>query len=169
MKSVEIKINGRMAELRIIHRKGDHILAEVDGRRYELDLCRLKEGVYSILTDGKSYNIDLVQQKSFKDYVGHTHYSTYDISIIDAEAKYLQAKGNKGGDDSNIISSPMPGKVVRIPAKEGEMLKEGETAIVVSAMKMESEYKVNSDKKVVRIMVKEGDIIEGNQPLVILE
>jgi biotin carboxyl carrier protein len=41
--------------------------------------------------------------------------------------------------------------------------------VVVSAMKMESEYKVKQDRKVVEICVAEGDNIEAHQPLVIVE
>ena len=43
------------------------------------------------------------------------------------------------------------------------------TKVMDLAMKMESEYKVQKDKKVKAIMVKEGDNIEGHQPLILLE
>jgi biotin carboxyl carrier protein len=36
-------------------------------------------------------------------------------------------------------------------------------------MKMESEYKVKRDRTIKEIKVKEGDTIDGNQPLIILE
>lgn len=169
MKIVEVKIDNRTVQLRLIHRDGDHVEIEVDGKYYNLDMTRLNHGVYSILNDGKSYNIDLVQGKSAKEYIGHSHYNTYNVSIIDAEAKYLMSRQKDDLDDGNVISSPMSGKVVRIPVKEGQQLKAGDTAIVVSAMKMESEYKVNHDKVVKKILVKNDDIIEANQPLVILE
>jgi biotin carboxyl carrier protein len=58
---------------------------------------------------------------------------------------------------------------MRILVKEGDKVKAGETLIIVSAMKMESEYKVLKDKKIKSILVKEGDSIEGNQPLILLE
>jgi len=37
------------------------------------------------------------------------------------------------------------------------------------AMKMESEYKVKKDRLIKKVMVNEGDTINGNQPLIILE
>jgi biotin carboxyl carrier protein len=36
-------------------------------------------------------------------------------------------------------------------------------------MKMESEYKVKNDRIIKDILVKEGDTIDGNQPLIIIE
>jgi biotin carboxyl carrier protein len=36
-------------------------------------------------------------------------------------------------------------------------------------MKMESEYKVKSDRVIKEIRVKEGDTVSANQPLIIIE
>jgi biotin carboxyl carrier protein len=63
----------------------------------------------------------------------------------------------------------MPGKVVKILVSEGDEIKEGENAIIISAMKMESEYKSPKDGIVKQINVKEGDTIEGDQVLIELE
>jgi biotin carboxyl carrier protein len=36
-------------------------------------------------------------------------------------------------------------------------------------MKMESEYKVVKDRTITKVLVKEGDNIEGDQPLIMLD
>ncbi|MBU2466496.1 MAG: biotin/lipoyl-binding protein, partial [Bacteroidetes bacterium] len=71
--------------------------------------------------------------------------------------------------DEHIIASPMPGKVVKVLVKEGDHVKAGETVVVVSAMKMESEYKVKQDRVIKKVLVKEGDTVSGDQPMVIIE
>jgi biotin carboxyl carrier protein len=63
----------------------------------------------------------------------------------------------------------MPGKIVKILVKIGDKVKAGDTVVIVSAMKMESEYKVKNDRTIKDILVKEGDTIDGNQPLIIIE
>ena len=63
----------------------------------------------------------------------------------------------------------MPGKVVKIPVKIGEEVKEGQTLIIISAMKMESEFKAKKDGKVKDIRTSEGATVDGNQVLLILE
>ena len=63
----------------------------------------------------------------------------------------------------------MPGKVVKVFASEGDEVTEGQTLVVISAMKMESEYKAPMDGKIKKVSVKEGDTIEGNQILIELE
>ena len=63
----------------------------------------------------------------------------------------------------------MPGKVVKILFKEGQEVKKGETVIIISAMKMESEYKAKKDGIIKKILIVEGATIDGNQTLVIIE
>ena len=129
----------------------------------------VKEGVYSIIHKGISYNVELIENKNSKKYIVNTLYKTYDIEIIDAESKYLKRKKQDEADDESIISSPMPGKIVKIPVKAGDKVKAGDTVVIVSAMKMENEYKVKKDRIIKDIMVKVGDTIDEDQPLIIIE
>ena len=61
----------------------------------------------------------------------------------------------------------MPGKVVKIPVKAGETVEAGQTLIIVSAMKMESEFKARKAGVVKSIHVAEGDTIDANKVLVV--
>jgi len=63
----------------------------------------------------------------------------------------------------------MPGKVVKVLVKEGDKLLAGDTVVVIEAMKMQSNYKVNSDCSVKDVLVKEGDTVTNDQVLITLE
>jgi len=63
----------------------------------------------------------------------------------------MRKKGEAEQNDS--ITSPMPGKVVKIPVTVGQEMKAGDTVIVIEAMKMQSNYKVTSDYAVVSATV----------------
>jgi acetyl/propionyl-CoA carboxylase alpha subunit len=71
--------------------------------------------------------------------VVNTFLRTFNVEIIDAETKYrhsrLQGLEHEGEND---ISSPMPGKVIKVPVTIGETVTSGQTIIVVEAMKMHS-------------------------------
>lgn len=166
---LEININGRIATV-MLHKQKDNIYEiEVDGRLYKLDANMVERGVYSVLHDNISYNVELIEKNDIRHYNVNTYYHSYDVEIIDAEAKYRQNRSGEHLDDIRKIASPMPGKVVKIPVKVGDEIKAGDTVIVVSAMKMESEYKVQKDRIVKEILVKEGDTIDGDQTLVVVE
>jgi biotin carboxyl carrier protein len=167
--SLEIQINDRIAEVRLISRDENKIKVEVDGRVYDVDLVAVGDGVYSVLHKDLSYNVELIPGKSAKDFFVNTIFNSYEVEVIDAERRYRKSRSTEDTDQDLVITSPMPGKVVKIPVQAGDVVEAGTTVIIVSAMKMESEYKVKQDRTVKEILVKEGDTIEGNQVLVIVE
>ncbi|MBT3384211.1 MAG: biotin/lipoyl-binding protein [Prolixibacteraceae bacterium] len=168
--AIEVKLEDRIAWVNLISQKDNILEVEVDGVVYKVDLMHTADGTFSIIENGHSYNIELVPHKQPKKYTAHTLYKSLEVEIIDAEARYLKNRGSNGfSSNENTISSPMPGKVVKILVNEGDKVKEGEILIIISAMKMESEYSAPKDGIVNKINVKNGDTIEGNQILIELE
>ena len=167
--ALEINIDGKSSSVELLSKDGNKHQVSIDGKVYDVDLVMVERGVYSILYKNKSYNVELIQGKEPKTYTINTLYNSYDVDIMDAEAKYLKGRKQDDLDDESAISSPMPGKVVKILVKVGDKVKSGDTVIIVSAMKMESEYKVKRDRVIKDILVKEGDTIDGNQPLILIE
>lgn len=166
---MEIKIDERTASVELINSEENNFKVSIDGKIYDANIIMVERGVYSILIDGKSYNVELFESGNQKEYLVNTFYHSYELEVIDAESKYLKSRSSDDSHQEAIISSPMPGKVVKIPVKEGDRVNAGDTVIIVSAMKMESEYKVKIDRVVKEIKVKEGDTIAANQPLIIVE
>ena len=168
--SIEIKLDKRIASVEIIKQFENLLEIKVDDKIYQIDLMHNDEGIFSILENGRSYNIELVPQPKPKLFTAYTLYHTYDIEVIDAESRYLR---NRTGAiqlvSENTISSPMPGKVIKIPVKIGDEVKKGDTVITISAMKMESEYKSPINGKVIKIFVIEGSTVDANQKLVEIE
>lgn len=167
---LQIKLNNRFANVKLISRNKNQIKVSVDNRVYNLDLCKVEENEYSAIYNGVSHNIEIIEGDSPKKYIANTYFSSYDIEIVDAETRYLQNR-NKGtlDQEQNTISTPMPGKIVRIPVKVNDKVTAGQTVIVVSAMKMESEYKASRDAVIKKILVNENDTVKSHQPLIIIE
>jgi biotin carboxyl carrier protein len=167
--AVEVKLGDRHSHVSLIETNGDKMKVKLDDKIYELDVKLVERGVYSVIIDNQSINLEMIQGQDSRHYSVNSLYHAYDIEIIDAQTKYMLNRGASDLDSGNSISSPMPGKVVKIPVKTGDSLKAGETAIVVEAMKMQSEYKVSKDCIVKKININEGDKINGDQVLVELE
>lgn len=168
--AVEIKVGDRVAWVNLLSQNENVLEVDIDGKVYKVDLMHTADGTFSILESGHSYNIELVPHAESKKYTAYTLYKAYDLEVIDAEARYLRNRGGAGFDSGeNTISSPMPGKVVNVMVDVGDVVKEGETVIIISAMKMESEYKAPKDGVVKKINVKNDDTIEGNQILIELD
>jgi len=166
----EININGRTAEVELLHRNGNQVKVSVNGEIFELDLAKVGEGVYSALLKGKSYNIEMVTTSSKRHYTVNTFYNSYDIEVIDPQARYLKNRSGAGHNAAgDTIVSPMPGKVVKVLVKEGDEVEAGQTVMTISAMKMESEFKAPRKAIVKKINVAEGDVVDGNQVMMAFE
>ena len=163
---LEVKINDRTANVKLLKKEGNLVTVEVDDRVYDLDMVMVENGVYSVLYNNISYNVELFEKSDHKHFNVNTLYNSYDVEIIDAETKYKRNRNKEEIDDIRKISSPMPGKVVKILVKKGDKVKAGDTVVIVSAMKMESEYKSPKDGKISKIHVSEGSTVDANQVLI---
>ena len=63
-------------------------------------------------------------------------------------------------DSSGELKTQMSGKVVKILVKEGEKVDNGQTLLILEAMKMENEIKANASGHVKSIHVRVGDVLE---------
>ena len=70
---------------------------------------------------------------------------------------------------AETVKAPMPGKILSVAVSAGQAVKKGETLLILEAMKMQSNYKVNSDCVVREILVAEGDSVSSNQILMTLD
>lgn len=166
----EVSIEHRTAKIELLNRVGSRALIAVDDQKYDLDIVEVENGVYSILYNGHSYNIELIEGETSKKYLVNTFAKSFNVEVIDAETKYIRSR-NSGlePEGANIIQSPMPGKIVKIPVNVGDVVENGQTLVVVEAMKMQSEFKASGDKIVTEILVKEGDTVEAHQVMIKLE
>jgi len=63
------------------------------------------------------------------------------------------------------VSAPLAGNIWKIHKKIGDMVKEGETLLMLEAMKMETEIKAFRDGKVESMAVSEGDAVQVGDEL----
>ncbi len=63
------------------------------------------------------------------------------------------------------ITCPMPGTIVDIKVKVGDVVKAGDVLVVFEAMKMENEIQAASDGTVSAVYVNKGDSVESGQAL----
>lgn len=67
------------------------------------------------------------------------------------------------------LLSPMPGKIVDIRCKEGDIVKKGKILLSLEAMKMENEIHTPFSIKVTKILVKAADSVTEKQLLIEFE
>lgn len=166
---MEIHINKRVANIELISKDGNKVQIDIDGVVYDVDIVMTENGVCSLLHNGKSYNAELIRSEQGKKYKVNTHFSSFDVDIVDNQSKFLRMRKKDDSSQDDKIISPMPGKVVKLLVSEGDEVNAGDNVVVIEAMKMQSNYKVNSDCIIKEILVKEGDTVNSDQILIKLD
>lgn len=169
MQKTEIKIGNRNATIELISQTDSIYHVKIDGKEYHLDVYKVEQGVYSIINNGQSINMEMIEGNASNKYIVNTLQSRCEVEVIDALARYRNSSRSGLDNEANTISTPMPGKIVKVLVKKGDTVEKGQTVVVVAAMKMESEYKAPFDGVVVAVKVKEGDTIEAHQHMVELK
>lgn len=166
---IEINKENRSSEVKILEKDGSKYKVSVDNRVYELDLVKVKAGVWSVLSDGESKRVETIRNEHPKKYFVNTIDNSFEIEIIDSQSKYLRSRDIGGSADAqNQITVPMPGKIVKVLVKSGDKVSKGDTLVIVSAMKMESEYNAEKDGVVKEVNVSDGDTVDGGKVMIVL-
>jgi biotin carboxyl carrier protein len=167
---IELPKQERTAEVKILAHEGSRYVFKIDDKIFEIDLIEVSKGIYSLLNDGASYNVEAIPLGSPTKYAVNTFFQSFELEIIDSQTKYLRSRNQgQAQDTGNLIRVPMPGKVMELLVEEGDRVIAGQTLVIVSAMKMESEYKAGRDGQVKKVLVKPGDTVDSDQVMIILE
>jgi 3-methylcrotonyl-CoA carboxylase alpha subunit len=99
------------------------------------------------------------------DFVVQTGGQTYSLGFADPPS-LSGAAAAAGASAPGRVSSPMPGKIVKIAVSPGEAVEERALLVVLEAMKMEHRIEADAAGEVKNVFVREGEIVSGGAPLV---
>lgn len=72
-------------------------------------------------------------------------------------------------DHSKELIAPMPGSIVSISVKEGDIVKAGQELVIMEAMKMQNVLKANDNFRVKKVNIKAGDVVSNEQVMIEFE
>lgn len=137
-----------------------------DGELHRATLVEVEPGIYSVLLNGRSHEVKVVTgpEGYYVDLEGHR-------SVVEVHDPRAMSRGGRRGigEGRQVISAPMPGKVVRVLVAEGDSVEAGAGLVVVEAMKMQNELKAPKTGKVVSLRAEAGATVAMGDILVAIE
>lgn len=163
----EVLINGHSHQIDL-ERADKGYQAIVDGEPFSLDVVMTARDVLSIIHEGRNY-----EAKREYSLMGETHVIVGSERFLAEvrDPRSLRSRRAAAGHEAGPakILAPMPGKIVRVIAVEGDVVEAGQGLVVVEAMKMQNEIKAPKSGKVTNIAVKEASAVNAGDLLCIVE
>jgi len=142
-----------------------------NGEATAVDLQEVEPGCYSVLLEGRSVDVRLDGAKhpdpDMHAFRASLFDGAYEFALQDPRKALLAAAGGAGAA-GGILMAPMPGKVVKLLVKEGDKVEEGQSLLILEAMKMQNEFKSPTPGVVAKLHVAEGGTVETAQSMVTL-
>jgi len=161
-------LNDQERELEVTRLDEYRFRVSVDGDVLNVDARVCAEDMLSLLVNNVSHDITY----DIEDTMVHLNFRNrhYSIDILD-ERRMRMRKVRSELDLSGpeVISTSMPGKVVKVQVELGQQVKADTAIIIVEAMKMENEIRCRNEGVVKAIHVTAGQTVEGGAPLVEIE
>lgn len=129
----------------------------------ELDVLALDETNFHLLKDHKSYKIKMLDSNFHqKIYAVEVNGNLYQVDISDALDQLIKDLGFEVGESKkvNAVHAPMPGLIFDIMVNIGDEVTEGQSLLILEAMKMENVISSPRDGVIKEIHVSKGQAIE---------
>jgi biotin carboxyl carrier protein len=147
--SEDMRINGHKQDIKIFEDEDGFTVIEYNNKKYLAEIIDKNQNKYTVLLNGLSYTFTVESPISYR------------------RRKYLEKF--KQTNKTEIISAPMPGKVVELLVEENSRVKEGEAILILEAMKMQNEIIAVVAGKIKKIHVKPGDSVAKDEALMEIE
>ena len=137
----------------VVAAHGDEHMTEkrtvkVDGVEFEVELTAKEDGSWDAVVEGKTFNIEVPNAQA---------------------APRARRSGGSKKNKSGTVSANIPGKVVTVEVSLGDVVEEGQVILILEAMKMQNEIQAPISGTVISVSCEEGQAIEANVPLVVIE
>lgn len=91
---------------------------------------------------------------------------------VQKEAKDVHSfdpRQNGSNQNANEMTAPLPGTVVEVFVKEGDVIETGQVIVIIEAMKMKNSIRSTRSGKIAEVLVKSMQTVAHKQPLVRFE
>ncbi|XP_006762029.2 PREDICTED: propionyl-CoA carboxylase alpha chain, mitochondrial [Myotis davidii] len=168
---LSIKLNDEVHTV-VASNKGKTFSVEVDGSKLNVtSTWNLASPLLSVTVDGTQRTIQCLSREAGGNmsiqFLG-TVYKVHILTKLAAELNRFMLE-KVAEDTSSTLRSPMPGLVVAVSVKPGDMVSEGQEICVIEAMKMQNSMTAGKTGKVKSVHCKAGDTVGEGDLLVELQ
>ena len=144
-------INNDIVKIQNVEKSSNELNFEFNGKTYQYQMVSRHNDQIILQSNGQLIHA-LVGENQ-------TLYKDDCVKIIQESLLKRTKKGHTGTGDAMV--SPMPGKIFKINVQIGAEVKQGDTLLILEAMKMEHSVKASMNGVIKEIFFQEGELVDG--------
>lgn len=137
----------------------------ISGKPYEVEVQNIEGNIADVNVNGTSYKVEMEEQAA-------PVVAPVARPAAKPAAKAAAAQPAAAKPASNVagykMAAPLPGTIMQIYVKQGDVVKKGDKLLMYEAMKMENNLLAEADGTVAAINCRQGDnVLQGDVLIVI--
>ena len=140
---------------------------KINGNQYNAEVISVEDNIAEIEINGTKYSVEV--DKAMQPVKTPKLVRSVSVPSTDSHpsvAKTASPSAPKGG---GTIKSPLPGVILEIFVKVGDVVNIGQRLLVLEAMKMENNIEADKAGKIVSIAKNKGDSVMEGDVLIVIE
>lgn len=136
----------------------------IRGKDYTVSIDRIEGGTADVTVNGTAYSVEM--EGGSEKQVCPAPSAAADPLEVRVQSRPAApaspARAVKSSSSASAVSSPLPGVIISVNVKEGDVVRRGQKIAVIEAMKMENDIMAPKDGTVTAVKVAKGDsVLEG--------
>ena len=136
---------------------------KVDGIDYTVEIEDIEGNVAKVIVNGKPIEVEMAHAVTKHPHPKKvTPVAAPAPAAAPAAKEESAAKPQMAACPGTKIIAPLPGTITEVKVSVGDTVKNGDTVVVLEAMKMQNNIEADHDGKVTSVLVTRGDtVMEG--------
>ena len=135
----------------------------IDGKEYKVAIGDIVENVADVTVNGEQYKVEMEPEKEPEKPKPVVR------PVAPASAPASSGASKASTNSQNAVKAPLPGVITEVKVAVGDSVAEGDTVVVLEAMKMANNLDAEKGGKVTAILVQPGQSVMEGDPLVVIE
>lgn len=165
---VFVKIFDKKYLVKIDSKRKGYICGTIENETFEIAFVNRENRQLKIMLNGRSETV-FVSETSENNTCVHLRGFNFVCSRADQLDETIEYLSSDETAENVNFRSPLPGKVIKVNVKEGEIVERGTVMLIIEAMKMENNIVSPSRAKVEQINVKENQLVDTKTQLIVLK
>jgi biotin carboxyl carrier protein len=133
----------------------------INGNQYEVDIKNVDDNIAELEVNGTPYTVEV--EKTLQASKTPKLVRPASVPSTDSHPSVAKTSSPVGPKGTGFIKSPLPGIILEMHVKVGDMVKVGQKLLVLEAMKMENSIDSDKEGRVISIDKNKGDaVMEGD-------